>query len=269
MNVNDIDGYRVIRKINKGGLTDLYVAADPDGMQVVIRFMKESFIKDRMLRARFINGIQVLNHLHHPNIVALLAEGMMDDEPFMIIEYHENLNLRERIQKRSELIEQHPFTLARQLAAGLNYIHQRGFLHMDLKPENLLIREDGHLILVDFDLALAHFGRAQKIRDLPGTPSYIAPETILSKTLDERSEIFVFGAVVYEMLTLHKPFEKNSVVEYQRAVIDPREKPFPLAHYRKDLSTSLEKVVLKCLAKKPDDRYPSMSLVVRDLDALL
>jgi serine/threonine-protein kinase len=107
------------------------------------------------------------------------------------------------------------------------------------------------------------------MRVLPGTPTYLAPETLRYKTVDERSEVFAFGVVAYEMLSGHKPFEANSVTEYKRAVANLRVPAYPLHEYRKDISKKLEQVIMKCLSKNVDARYPSMALVLRDLDQLL
>lgn len=270
MQVDDLPGYSMVRKIPKGGLTDLYVCTDPEGQRVVVRFIREQHKRDRALIHSFRKGLKILKSLDHPNIVKVLAEGSISRSPFMIIEYHECENLREAILHKSDMLNVHSLTLVRELAEALAYVHDHGYLHMDLKPENILIRENASMVLIDFDWSMPHKGtRYQKMRRLPGTPTYLAPETLKDHKIDERSEVFSFGVVMYELLTGHKPFEANSVTEYKRAVVNPNVKAYPLHEHRADISRKLEACIMKCLNKQPEARYPSMALVKRDLDALL
>ncbi len=270
MQIQDLPEYRVIRKIPKGGLTDLYVCGTADGGRVVVRFIRDQYKNDRALRKAFKKGVKILGGLQHPNVVRLVAAGEVKGMPYMVIDYHESENLRECILHQNPILRNHSLTLVRQLASALTYIHAQGYLHMDFKPENILIKPSVELLLIDFDLSLEHKGsRHVKMKTLPGTPTYLAPETLLHHLVDECSEVFAFGVVAYEMLTAHKPFEANSVTEYKRAVVDLRVKPYPLHERRSDISRRLEEVVMKCLNKLPAERYPSMALVRRDLDALL
>jgi len=270
MQIHDLSDYRVIRKIPKGGLTDLYVCVAPNGKRVVVRFIREQYKHDRNMRKSFKKGLEILKELDHPGVVKVLEDGVIKGVPYMIIDYHESENLRECILHQNPILKAHSLTLVRQLAAALAYIHFMGYLHMDLKPENMLIKPTVDLLLIDFDLSLRHKGaKSVKMKVLPGTPTYLAPETLVHRTVEERSEVFAYGVAAYELLSGHKPFEANSVTEYKRAVVDPRVKAYPLHEYRSDISRKLEDVVMKCLSKNPLQRYPSMALVKRDLDALL
>ena len=188
----------------------------------------------------------------------------------MVINYHESENLRECILHQNPILHNNSLVLVRELASALKYLHHAGYLHMDLKPENILIKKNAELILIDFDLSLKHNNAKHvKLKVLPGTPTYLAPETLRHHKVDERSEVFAFGVVAYEMLSGHKPFEANSVTEYKRAVVDMRVSAYPLHEHRNDISKKLEQVVMKCLSKRVDNRYPTMALVLRDLDDLL
>ena len=104
---------------------------------------------------------------------------------------------------------------------------------------------------------------------MPGTAAYLSPETLTDHIIDVQAEIFSFGVTMYELLTFHKPFESNTIQDYHRAVVDPKVLPQSIRHYRKDVARGLESIILKCLAKRRSERYPSMSLVVRDLEAML
>ena len=270
MNIEDLPQYRPLHKIPKGGMTDLFVCVDEEGKRLVVRFVREQHRRDRTILKAFKIGIKHLQNMDHPGVIKMLEHGVCKGTPYMVIQYHECHNLRECILHQDPALKTNSLIYVRELASALSYVHYQGYLHMDLKPENILITDEPGLILIDFDLSIPHKGsKPVKLKVLPGTPTYLAPETLRHHFADERAEVFAFGVVAYEMLSNHKPFEANSVTEYKRAVVDPRVKAYPLHEHRADISKKLETIVHKCLAKRPDDRYPSMALVLRDLDALL
>jgi len=270
MKIEDLPQFRPLEKIPKGGMTDLYICVDSEGNRCVVRFVREQFRKDRSIIKSFKSGVAHLKELDHPNIIKVKEDGVCKRVPYMVIEYHESHNLRECILQQSSLIETHSLIFVRKLAAALSYVHSKGYLHMDLKPENILITDDCGLLLIDFDLSIKHkSSKPTKLKVIPGTPTYLAPETLRNQLADERAEVFAFGVVAYELLCHHKPFEANSVTEYKRAVADPKIKAYPIHEHKKDISRKLESIILKCLEKRPLERYPSMALILRDLDALL
>lgn len=264
-----IPGFTLQKNITKGGMTDVAVALDEQGHRVVVRTIKPVHAANRQVRRQFEHGASVLNRLDHPNVVRLLEFGEYDKHPYIVVEHHEGANLRERLARKWPGLHEHQLELLLQLASALHHVHTRGFLHMDLKPENLLIRSDARAVLLDFDLALEHHGKEQKIRDLQGTPGYFAPETLNRHVADECAEVYVYGVCMYELLTGHKPFDSNTQEEYARAVADPRRAALPLREYRATIPARLESIILKCLAKEAVNRYPSMALVLRDLQALV
>lgn len=248
----------------------MYVCDDPNGNRRVVRFLREQFRKDRKVVKSFKTGVKHLKQMDHPSVIRMIDDGVCKRIPYMVIEYHDCHNLRETILHQEDLLKKNSLIFVRKLAAALNYIHNHGILHMDLKPENILITQDTGLILIDFDLSIPNRGfKHTRLKVLPGTPTYLAPETLRHHLADERAEVFAFGVVAYELLCSHKPFEANSVTEYKHAVADPRIQAYPIHEHRQNISRKLEKIVLKCLEKRPAERYPSMALVLRDLDALL
>lgn len=270
MNIEDLPQYRPLHKIPKGGMTDLFVCLDEEDNRVVVRFVREQHRKDRAIQKAFKIGIKHLKHMEHPGVIHMIEHGVCKGSPYMVIEYHECHNLRECILHQDPALKMNSLLYVRELASTLNYIHYQGYLHMDLKPENILITNEPGLILIDFDLSIPHKGAKHvKLKVLPGTPTYLAPETLRHHFADERAEMFTFGVVAYELLTNHKPFEANSVSEYKRAVVDPRVKAYPIHEHTENISKKLERIIHKCLEKRPDNRYPSMALVLRDLDGLL
>jgi eukaryotic-like serine/threonine-protein kinase len=262
-------GYSIIRRLASGGMTYLYVAVDEQQHRVVIRRLKQDYIRDRRTRNLFFHGAEVLAKLHHPNLVRLIKAGYYHEEPFMILEYVEAQNLRELILQRSSLIHQNILSLMRQLAAGLSYMHLNGHLHLDVKPDNVLVRNDGLVVLVDFDLATPYKGKPIKMNPLPGTFAYLPPETLSKSLLDDQTDIYAFGVTCYEMLTGHKPFEGITPEDSKRMQIDPSIAPTRLGLHNVRVSAPLENLIFKCLAKRKESRYPSMSLVARDLEMLI
>ncbi len=250
-------------------MTRLYVALDKQQNRVVIRCLTDEWAKRWGARKTFFHSAEVISQLNHPNIIKLIETGMEGRVPFMVIEFIESRTLRDLILYRDPLLTDNVLSLMRQLAEALLFIHNRGYLHLDVKPENILIRNDGHLVLIDFDLAVRTKRFFKKIRQLPGTPSYISPETLTTRIVDEKSDIYSFGVTAYEMLTYHKPFEGDKIEQVRAAQVDPAIPPTRPRQHNSAIPVAVENLILKCLAKNPADRYPSMSLVIRDLEALI
>lgn len=250
-------------------MTDLYLATDQEGRQVVLRVIKSSHHKERAIRKQFLHGIDVLKKLDHPNIIRLLDYGKIHGHPWMSVAFYEGQDLRERIANHDTHLHTYAYRLVYQLAETLWYLHRSGYLHMDLKPENILITHEMQPILIDFDLAMRHKYRSLKVKKLSGTAHFLAPETYHNHIIDERAEIFAFGAAMYELLSGHKPFLADSSHDYKRKLMDLHTQPAAIRHHRAGVAASLEMVILKCLAKRREDRYPSMSLVLKDLEAVL
>lgn len=269
MTTREFAGYSIVRNLAGGGMTRLYVALNKQRDRVVIRCLTDEWAKRWKVRRTFFRTAEIIGKLNHPNIVKLLEAGTENGIPFMALEYIESRTLRDLILYRDALLTDNVLSLMRQLAAALLYIHNSGYLHLDIKPENILVRNDGHVVVIDFDLALPVKRWSKRIRQLPGTPSYIAPEMLTKHIVDEASDIYSFGVTAYEMLTFHKPFEGDKIEQVRAAQIDPAIPPTKLRQHNASVPVALENLILKCLAKKPADRYPSMSLVIRDLEALI
>jgi len=155
------------------------------------------------------------------------------------------------------------------MAVALEHMHENGFMHLDFKPENVLVTPNGKVRLVDFDLAQPIPARPKKMsRKNPGTPAYMAPEQLLGQPLSNRVDIFSYGASAYELLTNHKPFPGESPAEILKLQLDRSDFVSPRA-LNPDLPANLEKVLLRCLETDPERRYPVMGVMVRELQAAL
>lgn len=268
MQKREIKGYSIVRPIFLGGMTDLYVATTPEGHRVVLRFLKEAYARNRGLRKRFLQSAGILEKLRHPHIVQIIDFGLQDKIPYMILDYVEARTLRELLVQRDPLLDRIQLKLIRQMADVLHFIHHAGYLHLDFKPENLLIAQDGHLTVIDFDLCVRRHRNPVRLRDYPGTPAYVAPEIISTQRADERADIFSFGVICFELLARRKPFERDTLEESRVAQMNPDTPPLPLEKYAPNTAPALRDLILKSLAKDVDRRYPSMSLVLKTIDSL-
>ncbi|MGD9782352.1 MAG: serine/threonine protein kinase [Kiritimatiellia bacterium] len=267
-------GYSITRSMTGGGMTKLYVAIDSQQTRFVIRVLDAVMAKDRRAKKRFFHGGEVIARLNapkpHPNIVPFVKQGYegKGKTPYMVLEYVESRTLRDLILYREPLLTENVMIFIRQLANVIQYVHARGFLHLDVKPENILIRPDGRLVLIDFDLALPRKRFFKKLATVSGTTAYVPPETLIHRTADDRADIYAFGICCYEMLTFHKPYEGEKIDQVRAAQIDPKTPPVPIRQHNSAIPAALANLVMKCIAKNPDDRYPDMVLVLRDLNNL-
>jgi len=266
-------GYSITRSMSGGGMTKLYVAIDAQQRRVVIRVLDAVRAKDRKNRKRFFHGGDVIAKLNtptqNPNIIPFIQQGYEGKIPYMVLDYIESRTLRDLILYREPLLTDNVMVFIRQLANVIQYIHARGFLHLDIKPENILIRPDGCLIVIDFDLAIPRKRFFKKLPHVSGTTAYVPPETLLNRTADDRSDIYAFGICCYEMLSFHKPYEGEKLELVRAAQIDPKTPPTPILQHNPDIPIALANLVMKCVAKNPEDRYPDMVLVLRDLNNLI
>jgi serine/threonine-protein kinase len=264
-----IPGYTVVRSLAGGGMTDVYLALDQQRRRVVVRVLQETYVHHRRMRKNFLNGARIHAQLEHDGLVRFIESGRLDHRPFIVTEYVESQTLRDLLVHRDAFVSANVLSLLREIAEPLYYVHSAGFLHLDFKPENLLVTPEGDVRLIDFDLALPYHNRPVHLRAVPGTPAYVAPEALTRHRVDERADIFSFGVVCYEMLTFHKPFETDDPRNDRAAIVDESVRPTPLKRYNEHVPPPLRSLVLKCLAKDPERRYPSMSLVIKDLEAIL
>jgi len=262
-------GYTITRRLASGGMTHLYVGIDAQQNRAVIRRLKPDYIRNKRIRKSFLHGAEVLSTLHHPNIIRLIKAGTYKNEPYMATEYLESRNIKDLIFSKSPLLYQNLLTMFRQIAAALNHVHMKGYWHLDIKPENFIVRQDGLVVLVDFDLAIRRKSKPIKLSPMPGTFAYMPPESLRKNLVDDQTDIFSFGVTCYEILTGHKPFQGVTLDDAKKNQVDPNVQPTRISMNKINISPQLEALIFKCLAKRKDERYPSISLVVRDLETII
>lgn len=269
MTLKQIAGYSIVRTLAVGGTAQLYLALDHRDRHVLIRTLRPEYQHRHRYIKQFMHAASLLEKINHPNIVEMLETGKSHHVPYMILSYYPSPHLRQRILHKEAMLHEQPIPIIRQMADVLYYLHSRHILHLDFKPENILISDGGTITLLDFDLARIYKNKKIHVKDLPGTPAYIAPEVLFSQRADEQADIYSFGITCYELITFHKPFEHHSHAREQQQQYDSTTPPTPVSHYRDDVPDALSSMIFKCLAKRPEDRYPSMSLVLKDLQGLV
>jgi serine/threonine protein kinase len=260
-------GYTVLERINRGGMADIYLAADRDGRQRVLRVLLPTLRFHWTSRRRFRWGCEVESRLDHPNVARCFEYGTFHGRLYAVLEYVPGPNLKECILRSDPMLGQQRLHLLVGMASGLAHIHEHGFLHLDFKPENVLVTRGADAKIIDFDLAIERPSEPKRVRRLSGTPAYLAPEQIHRQPVDERADIFAFGLTAYEMLTGKKPVTGNTFQEVMRKYANFEHHLKPLRAHVDDIPHAIERVVLKCLERDVARRYPSMSLVVRDLQS--
>jgi eukaryotic-like serine/threonine-protein kinase len=264
-----ISHYQVTDKIGEGGMGEVYRARDTKlGRDVAIKVLPAAFSADRERLRRFEQEAQAAGALNHPNILVIFHIGTHDDAPYIVSELLEGETLRERMGGAA-LPQRKAIDYALQVAHGLAAAHAKGIVHRDLKPENLFVTNDGRVKILDFGLAKLT-GTAdgnQSQTEIPtrrvntdpglvmGTMGYMAPEQLKGQAADHRSDIFSFGAILYEMLSGKRAFRGDSMAETMSAIL--REDPPDLSETNKTVSPALERVVRHCLEKNPEERFHS------------
>jgi serine/threonine-protein kinase len=259
--------FQVLEKIGQGGTADIYVVNDQTGQRYALRVLRAEHRYNWRRIWRFRRECVLLELFDHPNIVHGFGHGKFRGQRYSIREYVEGGNLKDRILRSDPQVQVHRLKLLTGMATGLAHIHEHGYMHLDFKPENVLVTAAYEPKIVDFELCTRRPDRPKRIGKMPGTPAYLAPEQIARQPIDERVDIFAYGVTAYEMLTGKKPVTGNTVQEVLQKYARFDEHLKPLHTHVPTIPPNIERVVLKCLEKDPDRRYPAMSLVVRDLQS--
>jgi serine/threonine protein kinase/Tfp pilus assembly protein PilF len=259
--------YEITNHLGTGGMGEVYQATDGRlGRSVAIKLLPAVFMNDHDGAARFDREARVLASLNHPNIAVIHGIDESAGRKFLIMELVGGETLAERIQRGPVAIDE-AFRIARQIAEGLEAAHQKGIVHRDLKPANIKITTQGQVKLLDFGLAKALAGDATAFDPsnsptinraetnagmVLGTAAYMSPEQAQGRPVDERSDIFSFGAVLYELLSGRRPFTGASTIEVLSAVM--RDDPTPMSAPEPVMA-----IVRRCLAKRATERFASVA----------
>jgi serine/threonine-protein kinase len=263
--------YYLQELINTGGLAEIWVATASDGRTFAVRRLLEKFqsgFSNRAARQRFDTGCEVHKAVHHHElIIGYHDHGKIDGAPYCLMEFVESSNLKLLLARQDPVLGEFVGNILIDMAIALDHMHDCGYMHLDFKPENVLVSRNGNVKLCDFDLSQPKPDKPKKAPGISGTPLYMAPEQLRQDPFDHRADIFAFGVSAYEVLTGEKPFPGESPEDIQSAHMSGLMDP--IRELNADVPPKLEAIIHKCLAVEPDDRYPYMSVVVRDLQAEL
>ena len=263
-----IGAYTLERLIGQGGFAWVFASRRaPDGKQVAVKLLKPRYGGDPQFEGRFRNESQVASEMSHPNIVHILEVGRADGFTFFSMDLYPE-SLASRLQRDAQLPEDELLAIAADIARGLSYAHETGIVHRDIKVDNVLLTEDARAVISDFGIARAasSYSTATGLDMTIGTPQYISPEQAQGRELDGRSDIYSLGVTLYRAAIGEAPFQSRDWFELARMHVEDR--PPPPRKRRPELSERFERVILKCLAKHPDDRYASAAALLEEIEVL-
>lgn len=254
--------------VNSGGMADIWLATDESNKTCAIRLLRPTSLLDFTTRSRFVRGCEILSQIHnHEHVIGYMEHGKIEGLHYCQMEYVEGSNLKQLLVRGDEVLQQHVGNILIDMAVALEHVHDSGFMHLDFKPENVLVTRNGQVRLVDFDLAQPRPKEPIKLGKNPGTPAYMAPEQLLREPIDHRVDIFAYGSSAYELLTGQKPFPGDTADEILKRQLEGP--PRSAIEVNPQIPLGLSKLIQKCLDREPDKRYPIMSVAVLELKDLL
>jgi Tol biopolymer transport system component len=277
--------YRMLAPIGAGGMGEVYRAIDTRlGREVAVKVLTQSMSQDPAALQRFEQEARAAGMLNHPNILAVYDVGKDGDRNYIVSELLEGESLRARLRASGMIPARKATDYAQQVARGLAAAHEKGIVHRDLKPENLFVTRDGQVKILDFGLVKLMPQRLPGLEPqveehaptmpvtptepgrLLGTVGYISPEQIRGQSGDQRSDIFAFGTILYEMLTGRQAFRGDTPVETLNAIL--KEDPPDFSEFDVRVPDALERVVRHCLEKSPEERFQSARDLAFNLGAV-
>lgn len=255
--------------INSGGMAEIWLATDPQQNTYALRRLHKTGRFDFATKKRFLRGCEILSRIHnHEYVISYIEHGKIDGSPYLLMEYVEGENLKLLQARGDDVLDQFVGNILIDMAVALEHVHDSGFMHLDFKPENVMVSRNGNVRLIDFDLALPIPQASVKLSKMPGTPNYMAPEQLRKQPIDHRVDIFAYGVTAYELLTGSKPFPGETPEEVLRQQLDMHYLA-PPRQLNPDIPPALEKTILKCLERDPNKRHPILSTLVLELQQTL
>src|SRR5262245_31130193 len=275
----ELANYRVISMLGKGGMGEVYLAEDTRmRRKVALKLLSPQFTNDADRVRRFEREARAVSTLNHPNIVTIFDIGQAGGLWFMATEFIEGRTLRQVLAESAPLPLPAVFRIAGQIADALQAAHDVGIIHRDIKPDNVMLRRDGYVKALDFGLAKVNEKNSEsnpsggplppltEAGTVVGTVSYMSPEQARGLNVDERTDIFSLGVVIYEMITGRLPFEGATASDVIASIL--RSEPPPLTRFSPDTPEKMEQIVAKALAKKQEERYQRVEDLTLDLKSL-
>ncbi len=261
--------YEIIRSIGEGGMANVYLALDTIlNRKVAVKILRGDLAEDEKFVRRFQREAISASSLNDPNIVEVYDVGEDDGKYFIVMEYVEGKTLKQLIKKRGSLTLPEVVDIMLQLTSAISHAHESYIIHRDIKPQNVVILEDGRVKIMDFGIAVAlNAGELTQTNSVMGTVYYIPPEQANGGAANIKSDIYSLGILMYELVTGHVPFKGENPVEV--AIKHMNEELPSICEYDPDMPQSIENIILKASAKNPKNRYSSASEMHEDLKTAL
>ena len=255
--------YQIISRVGSGGMADVYKAKDQKlDRLVAVKVLKPEFREDTNFVAKFGKEAQAAAGLSHPNVVNVFDVGEDRGLYYIVMELVEGITLKAYITRKGKLSVKEATSIAIQVSLGLEAAHNRGIVHRDVKPQNIIISTDGKVKLSDFGIAKATNSNTITA-NVMGSVHYSSPEQVRGGASDARSDIYSLGITMYEMVTGRVPYDGDTTVAV--AIKHLQEEMVPPSRYTPDIPYSMEQIILKCTQKNPDRRYQNMAQLIEDL----
>jgi serine/threonine protein kinase len=263
-----ISHYKILKKLGEGGMGEVYLAEDTElRRKVALKFLSPHLAANADFKTRFKREAQAAAALNHPNIITVHEVAEYENRSYIVMEFVEGESLKKWLAEKELPIGQ-VIDFAAQVCEGLSKAHEAGIVHRDLKPDNILVDKDGRVKILDFGLAKlkAVATKLTKADTTLGTVCYMSPEQAQGEEVDQRSDLFSFGIILYELITRQLPFKG----EYDASILYSlvHEEPEPLARYKAGVPEGLQRIVDKTLKKDPGTRYQSAAEMLADLKGL-
>jgi len=256
--------YDLERLLGQGGFAWVFRGRELDGTPVAVKVLMPRYAGDPQFERRFRNEAETAAQLQHPNIIRIRFVARSGNYVYFGMDLCAD-SLAARLQREGPLPEADIVRITGDVGQGLRFAHARGVIHRDLKPDNILLRSDGSAVITDFGIARALSGYVAStgVNMTIGTPQYLSPEQAQGRPLDGRVDFYSLGVTLFKAATGEVPFASTDWFELARMHVE--DAPPSLRKKRPDLSKRFERVVMKCLAKHPDDRYRNASDLLADL----
>jgi eukaryotic-like serine/threonine-protein kinase len=256
--------YRILRKLGSGGMANVYLAEDQElGRRVAIKILNDRHANDDQFVERFRREAKNAAGLSHPNIVSIYDRGEAEGTYYIAMEFLDGRSLKELILSRGPAPVAVAIDYARQILAALRFAHRNGIVHRDIKPHNVLVDGEGRLKVTDFGIARAGASQMTEAGSIIGTAQYLSPEQAKGSPVDQTSDLYSVGVVLYELLTGVVPFSGDTPVEIAMKHLSAI--PDPPSSHRAEIPRELDKVVMRALAKDPHERYQTAEEMEEDL----
>ena len=257
--------YEVLKRVGSGGMADVYMAKDHKlNRNVAVKVLKSEYVEDEKFLKKFETEAQAVARLSHPNIVNIYDVGMEDGINYIVMELAEGITLKEYIRKKGYLSPKETVEISTQIASAISHAHKNHIIHRDIKPQNILVSDTGIIKITDFGIAKATSSNTvTSTATAMGSVHYISPEQAKGRFCDEKSDIYSLGITMYEMVTGHVPFDHENGVTI--ALMHLQNEITPPSQIRDGIPDSLEKIILKCTMKKPEERYQTADDLIADL----